>query len=247
MIILPKERTFSRWYKLTNKPFSLLRALEYEAIEGIILEGNTLDIGGGSHVDYHNLLTIKGKIDTVNIDSEREPTYLLDINNSLPLANNSFDHIVSLNTFEHIKNDVFAISEALRVLKVGGTFHFIVPFCYKVHGSPSDYHRHTAYWWEQYLTELGIVEYTIEPLVWDPRSSAYALLGRKIDLTQRFLMLLALIDVKGVARHFKYNLGTIQNKLFKEKSSLMTINERNLIVNNWVANFALGYYIRGKK
>lgn len=247
MIVLPKKRSFARWYKLIRKPYSLLRALEYEAIEGLYLVGKVLDIGGGAGVDYHHLLRVTGTIETINIDKQREPTYLLDLNQPLPFADETFDHVISFNTFEHIKNDELAISEALRVLKKGGTFHFIVPFCHRVHGSPSDYHRHTAHWWMQNMIKLGSSACRIEPLVWDPRSSAYALLGRKIDFTERILMLWAMFDIGSWTRHLTSYFPWLYSKLWQRGAVQMSAAERDITVINWAANLALGYYTSGMK
>ena len=37
----------------------------------------------------------------------------------MPIASDSYDNIISLNTFEHIENDTLAIAESVRVLKPG--------------------------------------------------------------------------------------------------------------------------------
>lgn len=46
---------------------------------------------------------------------------------SLPYADASFDIVVSLDVFEHIQDDVKAVSEVYRVLKSGGVLVFGVP------------------------------------------------------------------------------------------------------------------------
>lgn len=46
---------------------------------------------------------------------------------SLPYADASFDVVVSLDVFEHIQDDVKALSEVYRVLKPGGVLVFGVP------------------------------------------------------------------------------------------------------------------------
>ena len=73
MIAEPKKKSLIRWYKLAKKPYSLLRSLEYEAVEGLYLKGKVLDIGGGATSDYHQLLNVKGSIESVNIDKNRNP------------------------------------------------------------------------------------------------------------------------------------------------------------------------------
>lgn len=201
MILSPRRATWQRWRKLSTAQYSVLRGLEYERIEGIQLEGRTLDVGGGRHNSYYHLLKIKGIIDSVNIDPDIHPTILADLNKPLPLATASYDNAISLNTLEHIRDDTVAISEMVRVLKPGGQLHIIVPFLYRVHASPSDYHRHTAFWWVDFLQAQGLAPetLTVEPFTWDPLSSAFSLIEFQFGplrivtrgIVKKLLMLLA--------------------------------------------------------
>jgi hypothetical protein len=106
-----------------------------------------------------------------------------------------------------------------------------VPFLYRVHGSPSDYHRHTAFWWQEFLTDLGVSTETlrIEPLLWDPLSSAFSLVefnfGRWRVIPKKLVMLF------GVLAQMRWSPGE-------------TIPEP---YNQDYAQCALGYYIRGVK
>ena len=176
-LLAPKRPTWKRWRRIAWSPHSLLRSLEYEVLRGLPLTGRTLDIGGGGRNSYSALFRTSGTIDSVNIAPVMQPTYLADLNQPLAIPDGTYDNVISFNTFEHIADDGTAIREALRVLKPGGRCYFLVPFLYKVHGSPNDYHRHTAWWWHDALTALGISEPTlsIDPLVWDPSSSGGAL------------------------------------------------------------------------
>jgi SAM-dependent methyltransferase len=245
-ITLPKRRTLARWYRISKSPYTLLRTLQYEAIENLCLDGKVLDIGGGYNAEYHGLLNIYGNIETINISKKMLPTYILNIEKPLAFKDECFDHVLSLNTFEHIKNDELAISEAVRVLKKGGTFHFAVPFCYRVHGSPSDYHRHTSYWWSEFMASLEVQACTIEPLVWDPRSSADALLAKK-DVWRSVLMFLAFFDPGFWARRLKDYFPMLRNKAWRPGAAKITAHEHEQIMYGRSADFALGYYISGTR
>ncbi len=177
MIISPRRRTLARWRKLSGTQFSLLRSLEYERIEGLSLHGLVLDVGGGVRNSYVRLLRIEGTLESVNIDPTMEPTYLADLNLPLPIISGRYDTLISFNTLEHIANDRLALSEMSRVLKPNGVAHIIVPFLYRVHGSPYDFHRHTAKAWEEMLTEAGFVadSIEIEPLAFGGLASGWAL------------------------------------------------------------------------
>lgn len=53
----------------------------------------------------------------------------------------------------------------------------LVPFLYRIHGHPDDYHRHTASGWNLILERAGVPSsgQRIRPLVWDPLSTAWAI------------------------------------------------------------------------
>jgi SAM-dependent methyltransferase len=173
-ITLPRHLTWSRCLHLSRSEFTLLRSLQYECIRGLQLSGRWLDIGGGKTNSYHPLLSIHGKLESINIEPSTEPTFEWDLNNPLPFDDDSFDGIISLNTFEHVRNDGRAVHEAIRVLRRGRPFHFLVPFLHYVHSVPHDFNRRTAFWWRSHLLELrpSISHLRIEPLVWDTFSTA---------------------------------------------------------------------------
>lgn len=177
MTVSPPVVTWRRWRKLSTPEYSLYRALEYERISGLVLPGRSLDLGGGRGASYLHLLDVRGPVVSVNLDAGFKPSLLADINNPLPFRDAVFDDVLTLNTLEHVFEDVLAVREIVRVLKPGGRFHIGVPFLYRVHGSPDDYSRHTASWWRRTLLSLDVDEASlrIEPLVWDPLASAFSL------------------------------------------------------------------------
>jgi hypothetical protein len=46
---------------------TLYRSLEYEILEGTDLKGLTLDVGGGLHNSYYEIIRLTGTIYSVNI------------------------------------------------------------------------------------------------------------------------------------------------------------------------------------
>jgi len=176
MILEPLKPTLKRFRAINTRKMSILRALEHEIISRIEVHGKTLDLGGGSRASYNDIIQNKGTIDSINVSPEYHPTYLTDANKPWPVADALYDNVISFNTLEHLWNDTFALSEALRVLKPGGTLHIIVPFLYRVHGSPYDFHRHTHEAWQLILEQNGIPEelQKIEPVVWDSMATAFS-------------------------------------------------------------------------
>lgn len=172
MIIPSKRRTFKRFAALAASPrYTQTRFLMYEALHGISLKGAILDIGGTNHSKYYSLMHLDGPVTKLNVSNEHDGGCDIqhDCNLPLPFADASFDHVLSLNTFEHVRHYELAIAEALRVCKAGGTFLFQVPYLYRVHGVPYDYTRLTPQYWEELLREMGLSseKFFIEPLVWD--------------------------------------------------------------------------------
>lgn len=208
MIAAPRPPERARLKAFADPRYSYLRALEHELIPTIPLEGRVLDFGGGARAGYVPLFSRKLAIDSLNIDQRVEPTILHDANKPFPITDATYDTIVTFNTLEHVRRDEFALSELVRVLKPGGTMHIVVPFLYRVHASPSDFHRHTAFWWEAALEDLGIpVEASrIEPMMWGRLTSAFSF----VEFSRlRFLRRLPLwldLYLKGMADH-EYPLG----------------------------------------
>lgn len=232
MILAPRTANWHRFRKLCTTQYSLLRSLEYEALTGLTLQGRTVDIGGGTRTSYQHLIEFDGPVDSVNIDPDIGASIIADLNQPLPIASDTYDNAISLNTFEHIEQDVTAITETLRVLKPGGQFHIMVPFLYRVHASPSDYHRHTAYWWENMLVAAGADRNTlrIDPLMFDVLSSAYSLAEFYLPfraLVKRLLMFVAVLPKLVRSRHRAERLPESVGAAYAE--------------------WALGYYMHGTK
>jgi FkbM family methyltransferase len=221
--------TWSRWRKLSTPEYSLYRALEYEQIYGMSLPGRTLDLGGGERANYLPLLQVRGEIVSVNLDPGIAPTLLADLNAPFPFREKVFDDVITFNTLEHIYNDLNAITEIVRVLKPGGRFHIGVPFLYRVHGSPDDYHRHTASWWRRTLAGLDVDVSTlrVEPLTWDPLASAFSIVefNRIRRLLKKPVMFRAVLEA-----HRSGGAINWQQRFARRNS-----------------DFALGYYITGQR
>lgn len=62
----------------------------------------------------------------------------------LPMPDNTYDLVISVQVLEHLEKPETAISEMLRVLKPKGKLFLSTNFLYPRHGSPYDYFRFTA-------------------------------------------------------------------------------------------------------
>lgn len=190
---MPPSREVYR--RLRTSSASLMRALMELEIDSTELPGRVLDVGGGRAASYAHLLRSDPAITTsVNIDPDIRPTVVTDLDRRLPFASGSFDTVISYNTLEHLADDQSTLEEMVRVLRPGGRLHVLVPFLYRVHGHPHDFHRHTAHGWNRMLRKAGVPDelQRIRPLVWDPFATAWAIadvapLGRTWWRARRFL------------------------------------------------------------
>jgi SAM-dependent methyltransferase len=185
---------------------SLLRCLEYARLAEAGLEGNVLDFGGGKNANYRAMTGEWGKgftLSSANIDTDQDPDYLLDGDGKIPTEAEAFDAVISLNTFEHIYQLGAALSEIRRVLKPGGRLIFIVPFIFRVHAHPNDYHRGTPAFWEAVLGEHGLPVARIESLTWGPFSTGCTVSGLPGPLKGLRLRFALLMDVVWGHRRFR--------------------------------------------
>jgi SAM-dependent methyltransferase len=183
---------------------TLLRHLEYFAIEGLELNGRILDVGGGDRSGYYDLIRVRGRLFSLNIDPTLRPTCIADFGKGLPIASGVCDCVLSFNTLEHIFADTSLLAEIVRVLKPGGAAHILVPFLYRVHASPDDYHRHTASFWEQALHGNGIPPEFVDilPLTFGPLAAPLSIVEFRIHRWIRRLARLTVILVTALKNRF---------------------------------------------
>ncbi|MEM9754923.1 MAG: methyltransferase domain-containing protein [Pseudomonadota bacterium] len=179
-MIPPDLASIRRWHALCRfgANMSSLRAMEYEAIASMDLAGEVLDFGGGQTAGYMKLLPTNLSLSSVNIDAEFQPTHIVSPGAPLPFADGSFDGAISLNTLEHVADDAGALAEIARVLRPGAPLHICVPFLFRVHGHPDDYHRHTPSGWRHLLQGAGFASAVLRPLVFGRASTRRAIGGR---------------------------------------------------------------------
>lgn len=106
------------------------------------IAGDVLIIGAGKE-PYHRLMLESSSIITTDIEAGEGIDSVADAH-QLPFPNKSFDSIIAIEVFEHLRDPKLATSEIYRVLRPGGVVILTVPFMFHVHGDPQDYNRFTA-------------------------------------------------------------------------------------------------------
>lgn len=175
----PPVPTLARWARLYRKHpgHSVIRVLEYENLETQPLAGRVLDIGGGRNARYTSLLPNGLQIESVNIDPSIAPTHLIEPGAPFPVANDSFDHAICLNTLEHIYDSAPILAEIHRALKPGGSAIITVPWMFRIHGHPDDFLRATPSWWRETIERAGFSRLELRPLVWGRKTTAGSISG----------------------------------------------------------------------
>lgn len=150
MIARINQLFLSRW---------LPRRLQYRFVALLPRDGKVLDIGAGSG-KYGKLFKDYTPTDV----EQRNPNSIIaDANVALPFEDGTFDLVMAIEVLEHLHTPRKAVSEAYRVLRGGGSFAATVPFVWKLHEEPNDFHRYTKYALEKYLTEAGFVDIVVTP------------------------------------------------------------------------------------
>jgi SAM-dependent methyltransferase len=173
---------------------SLTRALQYEILAGLENLGDVLDFGEGDKSGYRKLINCNS-YKSINIDHSIEPTWLVKAGDSIPCANNTFDTVISLNTFEHIFDAREIIQQLYKTIKPGGAMLISTPFMFPIHAHPDDFFRPTPSWFRQTLKSCGFREIYIVPLSWGPFSAASIVSGMPGPAKMFRMRLILLVDL----------------------------------------------------
>jgi SAM-dependent methyltransferase len=116
-----------------------------------------LDLGGSRRADHHAdyLPASVGRAVVVNMDPSTAPDVVADAH-SLPFEDGAFRTVVLSETLEHLHAPACAVVEIARVLAPRGRLVITVPFAFRVHGDPDDYHRFTPSGLRRLLAEMEI-------------------------------------------------------------------------------------------
>jgi SAM-dependent methyltransferase len=112
---------------------------------------------------------------------------------NLPLKNDTFEHVLALEVFEHIGNPDKVIIEIERVLKKNGTLIMSVPFLYPLHDEPYDFRRWTRHGLKKLIENNRNL--TVLEIHENGSSIASAVIIFNLALTERYLALLKISSI----------------------------------------------------
>ena len=122
--------------------------------------GRLLDLGCG----YGPYLEIYSGLVEENVCLDWENSFhkspfldlTADLNNPIPLPDESFDTILVTDVLEHIREPQLLVREIARLLRNNGKAIIGVPFFYWLHEEPFDYHRYTGYGLKHLFEQAGL-------------------------------------------------------------------------------------------
>ncbi|MFA6459143.1 MAG: class I SAM-dependent methyltransferase [Candidatus Paceibacterota bacterium] len=106
------------------------------------ISGKTLDFGAGN-AKYRGLIQPR-TTEYTTFDMVAGPNIdIVGDVHKVPLADKSFDTIVSTQVLEHVRMPWVMVAEISRLLRSGGTCILSAPFMQPFHADPHDYFRYT--------------------------------------------------------------------------------------------------------
>lgn len=144
---MPLLQWFGRVLQRHSKRHS--RKNLYEYLSNAIAQHCTgdqavINVGAGGAIsrqlEKHGL-----EFTSIDVDRERGPDLVMDVQDLQPLADGSVDVVFCCEVLEHVQEPLRATAELHRVLKEGGVVIGSTPFVFGIHDRPHDYYRFTRY------------------------------------------------------------------------------------------------------
>ena len=153
---------------------NLTRILMNEALSGLVLTGDILDLGSGSgHASHERMIKYREPYTITRTDYYRMgmDTIKLDLERPFKLKK-GYDAVTCFNVLEHVYDYQNVIRESYKVLKKGGVFVATIPFLVRYHPAPEDYWRFSKTSLERILKEAGFTKIEVTGAGYGPFSCA---------------------------------------------------------------------------
>lgn len=145
---------------------SILRRAQLEYCRGLSLSGNVIDLGAKSADNqYFGLINNEKIASWTFVDYFHKSENLISVNfeKSDWAIEKKFDFILAFNILEHIYNYENFLLEANNISQKGCKLIILVPFLYRFHKDPNDFHRYTHEALELALIKTGWSVKAIKP------------------------------------------------------------------------------------
>ena len=145
---------------------SILRRAQLDYISTIKLKGSVIDLGAKNSENIYFDLFDKTQASCFTFaDYYHTGSNLIkiDFEKKFDVADKSYDSIIAFNVLEHIYNYQQFISECYRIASPSAELHMLIPFLWKFHEDPYDFHRYTHQSLEKILVDSGWDVISISP------------------------------------------------------------------------------------
>lgn len=197
-------------FRELRKKQSVLRSVTNVALSDVRLnlpEGaRILDAGGPSSWETLRVPEAHVKI-AANFDPRRGPHLIADLDGRWPLADASFDGIVSFWVLEHLRRPHRFFEESFRCLKPGGTLLLTTVLTHVKHASPHDFFRFTDDGLFSLSRDAGFARASAVPLLQGPLQSLCAMTSPWLSFP--IVRYLALGASRGVDRLLASTIPTV--------------------------------------
>lgn len=163
--------------------------------------GKLLDLGCGKvplYIAYKDYVS-----DTVCVDWENtlhrneQLDFVCDLTKDLPFEDGEFDTIILSDVLEHMPEPDNLCKEIYRILSENGKLIMNVPFFYRIHEEPHDYHRYTEFALKRFMEITGFKLILLKPIGGSPEITAdmfakhiqaVPLIGKPLAIAGQYLM-----------------------------------------------------------
>lgn len=129
------------------------------------MKGVVYDLGCGARPYELDILLYAARyvgVDWSNTLHGLRADILANLNEPLPVDDESADTVVSFQVLEHLSEPQCMLNEAFRILRPEGRIFLSVPFQWHVHEAPYDFYRYTRYGLEHIFKRAGFVDIKVE-------------------------------------------------------------------------------------
>ncbi len=172
-------------FKETLRGKTLGRSLQNIAFSEIHLSGKGLDLGAKSDSgSYYRFLRIdeNTEITLADLQPETEDVLKVDLEDRIPVPDESQDFLILNNVLEHVYDYRTCISETFRVLKKSGKLIGTVPFLHQIHHDPDDHFRYTQSTLKRIFKEVGYNKIQIKSAGYGPCTTAVTFIAPLLRL-----------------------------------------------------------------
>ncbi len=160
--------------------------------------GDVLDMGGGSFykdvlrrgIKFSSWTTVDPSIGRSSVVQQYPRVELICADGCcVPLPDESFDLVLSIQVLEHVYDPALMLSECARLCRTGGRIILLIPQTSNIHMIPFHYYNFTRFWIQKALDSAG---FTIDTL--EPRGGAWFTIASRL-----FYMILQSLRVQGLS------------------------------------------------